>query len=65
MLPSDQRPMTSVSIQIPVDVLEDLKRVAPKKEMSGHQALIKYYIGQGLREDLRNLWEKEEKRSDS
>jgi hypothetical protein len=49
------RPMTMVSIRIPDDVLDDLKRVAPMLGFSGYQALIKAYIGQGLRSDLERL----------
>jgi hypothetical protein len=49
------RPMTMVSIRIPDDVIDDLKRVAPMLGFSGYQALIKAYIGQGLRADLERL----------
>jgi hypothetical protein len=49
------RPMTMVSIRIPDDVIEDLKRVAPLLGFSGYQALIKAYIGQGLRASLEQL----------
>lgn len=50
------RPMTMVSIRIPDDVLDDLKRIAPMLGFSGYQALIKAYIGQeGLRSDLERL----------
>jgi len=49
------RPMTMVSIRIPDDVIEDLKRVAPMLGFSGYQALVKAYIGQGLRADLKRL----------
>jgi hypothetical protein len=49
------RPMTMVSIRIPDDLIEDLKRVAPMLGFSGYQALIKAYIGQGLRVDLERL----------
>ena len=49
------RPMTMVSIRIPDDVIEDLKRVAPMLGFSGYQALIKAYVGQGLRVDLERL----------
>jgi hypothetical protein len=49
------RPMTMISIRIPDDVIEDLKRVAPMLGFSGYQALIKAYIGQGLRADLERL----------
>jgi hypothetical protein len=49
------RPMTMVSIRMPVDLIEDLKRIAPLLGFSGYQALIKAYIGQGLRLDLERL----------
>ena len=49
------RPMTMVSIRMPADVIEDLKRVAPMLGFSGYQALIKAYVGQGLRTDLERL----------
>ncbi len=47
--------MTMVSIRIPEDVVVDLKRIAPVLGFSGYQALIKAYIGQGLRADLERL----------
>ncbi|WP_028954375.1 hypothetical protein [Synechocystis sp. PCC 7509] len=46
------RPMTSITIRMPEDVVEDLKRVAPLLGFSGYQPLIRAYIGQGLRVDL-------------
>lgn len=46
------RPMTSVTIRMPKDVVEDLKKVAPLLGFSGYQPLIRAYIGQGLRVDL-------------
>lgn len=46
------RPMISITIRIPEDVVEDLKRVAPLLGFSGYQPLIRAYIGQGLRVDL-------------
>ena len=46
------RPMTSVTIRIPKDIIEDLKRIAPQLGFSGYQPLIRAYIGQGLRQDL-------------
>ena len=49
------RPMTMVSMRIPDDVIEDLKRVAPMLGFSGYQALMKAYIGEGLRNDLERL----------
>jgi uncharacterized DUF497 family protein len=49
------RPMSSVTIRIPEDVVEDLKRVAPLLGFSGYQPLIRAYIGQGLRVDLERI----------
>lgn len=62
MTPTKDRPTKPITIRMPLDVLEDLKRVAPDKGMSGYQALMKFYIGQGLRKDLERLWEKERTR---
>jgi hypothetical protein len=49
------RPMTTISIRIPEDVIDDLKEIAPKFGFSGYQPLIRAYIGQGLRKDLTRL----------
>lgn len=49
------RPMTMISLRIPEDVVEDLKRIAPLLGFSGYQPLIRAYIGQGLRTDLARL----------
>lgn len=49
------RPMTTISLRIPEDVIEDLKRVTPQVGFSGYQPLIRAYIGQGLRQDLARL----------
>ena len=49
------RPMATISIRIPENVIEDLKEIAPKLGMSGYQPLIRAYIGQGLRKDLIRL----------
>jgi putative aminopeptidase FrvX len=49
------RPMTTVSLRFPVDVIEDLKRVAPLRGFSGYQSLVRAYVGQGLRMDLERL----------
>ncbi len=45
------RPMTSITLRIPVDVVESLKTIAPHKGFSGYQALLKAYISEGLRRD--------------
>ena len=52
---SGDRPMTTISIRMPEDVVEDLKRVAPQLGFSGYQPLIRAYVGQGLRADLERL----------
>jgi hypothetical protein len=49
------RPMTSVTIRMPANVVEDLKRIAPRLGFSGYQPLIRAYVGQGLRADLERL----------
>ena len=45
------RAMTSITLRIPVDVVDSLKELAPKTGHSGYQALLKTYIGEGLRRD--------------
>ncbi len=49
------RPMKSVTLRIPEDVVEDLKKIAPVLGFSGYQPLMRTYIGQGLRKDLEKL----------
>ena len=45
------RPMTSITLRIPVDVVESMKAVAPHRGFSGYQALLKFYLSEGLRRD--------------
>src|SRR5436305_11427729 len=54
------RPMTTISIRLPEDVIEDLKLLAPELGFSGYQPLIRAYIGQGLRKDLSRLAESDQ-----
>lgn len=61
MIPTKDRPTRPITIRMPEDVLEDLKRVAPTRDLPGYQSLIKFYVRQGLRLDLERLWELEEK----
>ena len=49
------RPMTSISIRMPEDVLDDLKEIASKLGFSGYQPLIRFYISQSLRKDLSRM----------
>ena len=44
-----------VSISMPEDVVDDLKRIAPLLGFSGYQPLMRAYIGQGLRKDIAKL----------
>ena len=43
--------MTTINLQIPADVVEDLKDIAPRLGFSGYESLVRAYIGQGLRVD--------------
>ncbi len=45
------RPATSITLRIPVDVVDSLKAIAPHKGYSGYQTLLKSYISEGLRRD--------------
>lgn len=49
------RPMVTISIRMPEDVVSDLKRMAPLLGFSGYQPLLRAYVGQGLRADLERL----------
>ncbi len=49
------RPMTTISLRMPADVIEDLKEIAPMLGFSGYQPLMRSYIGKGLRKDLQQL----------
>ena len=49
------RPMATVTLRMPEDVIDDLKRVAPLLGYSGYQPLMRAYIGQGVRTDLARL----------
>ena len=49
------RPMDVISLRMPKDVIDDLKRIAPLLGFSGYQPLIRANVGQGLRVDLERL----------
>jgi len=51
------RPQEKVSLDIPTDTLASLKKVAASRDMS-YEALLKLYIGQGLRQDLAKSFSK-------
>ena len=45
------RPNTTITMRIPVDVVNSLKAIAPTRGFSGYQTLLKSYISEGLRRD--------------
>jgi hypothetical protein len=49
------RPMTTISLRMPEDVIDDLKEIALSLGFAGYQPLMRSYIGQGLRKDLSRL----------
>lgn len=49
------RKIIEIILRMPEDVLEDLQRIAPQLGFSNAEALIRAYIGQGLRNDLAKL----------
>ena len=49
------RAMTTATLRMPEDVIDDLKRIAPLLGFSGYQPLIRAYVGQCLRKDLERL----------
>ncbi len=52
-----ERVMTTISLRMPEDVVEDLKKMAPRLGFTGYQPLIRAYVGQGLRADLEKMGE--------
>lgn len=49
------RAQETVSLELPKDALESLEKVAASRDMS-LAALLRFYIGQGLRQDLTNIF---------
>ena len=43
--------MTSITLRIPVDVVDSMKAIAPRRGMAGYQTLLKSYLSEGLRRD--------------
>ena len=50
-----RRPSETVTLSIPSDTLEMVRRVAGTRDMSP-DALLKFYVGQGLRQDAARLF---------
>ena len=49
------RPWTTVSLRLPVDVVQELQEVAPMLGWSRYETLMRCYVGEGLRKDLERL----------
>lgn len=45
------RAMTSITLRIPVDVVDSMKAIAPQRGYAGYQTLLKAYLSEGLRRD--------------
>jgi hypothetical protein len=45
------RPSTTITMRIPVDIVESLKNIAPTRGFNAYQTLLKSYISEGLRRD--------------
>jgi hypothetical protein len=45
------RPTTTITMRIPVDVVDSLKAIAPTRGFTAYQTLLKSYISEGLRRD--------------
>lgn len=55
VLKFEPRESEEIVLNIPKDVIASLEKVAARRDMSVH-ALLKFYIGQNLRQDLANLF---------
>jgi hypothetical protein len=49
------RPKEAITLEMPADALESLKKVAASRDMSV-EALLRLYVGQGLRQDISKLF---------
>ena len=45
------RPMAEVTLRLPVDAVESMQNIAPKKGFDSYRYLLKSYISNGLRAD--------------
>jgi len=54
-LKKDRR-MTSITLRVPADVVDDLKAMAPELGFAGYQPLIRAYISEGMRRDEKKLY---------
>jgi len=52
---SKNRPMTSITLRIPVDVVDSMKSIAIQRGFSSYQTLLRLYLSDGLRKDETQL----------
>ena len=45
------RPMASITVRVPIDVIDSMKEIAPQRGFAGYQTLLKLYLSEGLRPD--------------
>ena len=45
------RPSTTITMRVAVDVVESLKAIAPLRGLRGYQTLLKSYVSEGMRRD--------------
>ena len=47
------RPMASIPVRVPIDVIDSIKEIAPQRGFAGYQTLLKLklYLSEGLRRD--------------
>jgi hypothetical protein len=45
------RPTATITMRVPVDVVDSLKAITPTRGFTAYQTLLKSYISEGLRRD--------------
>ena len=49
------RPMASITVRVPINVIDSMKEIAPQRGFAGYQTLLKLklklYLSEGLRRD--------------
>jgi hypothetical protein len=50
-----ERPMKNIELEMPEDVVEDLRKISLHLGFSNSEALMRAYIGQGLQTDLQRF----------
>ena len=53
-------PTEEVTLKIPLKAMPAIREIAEERDMSV-EALLRFYIGQGLREDVSRRWEERQR----